>query len=197
MFKYEFRKYLLPTVKKRIAWSRIPFRDPWIMNPHSLISSVTGRYYVVRQLTAHHNTRKYFKPQIRRLLYLFIWLEWNRVHYYWDNLLAYCTTLGWYMVMIVGKWVEWVISNGNRSTCRNPALLVLCSLEIPWLDPGSNPSRRVGKPATNCLRTAYLDDWDPLDEGVSHDLIFPVCFLSKQLRTSNKLYFPRKQLDIS
>jgi hypothetical protein len=42
------------------------------------------------------------------------------------------------------------ISRGKKITKRNPALVPLCPPQIPY-DPGSNPGRRGGKPATNCL----------------------------------------------
>jgi hypothetical protein len=40
---------------------------------------------------------------------------------------------------------------GNRSTRRKPAPAPLCPPQIPHVDPGSIPSRRSGKPATNRL----------------------------------------------
>jgi hypothetical protein len=85
-------------------------------------------------------------------LFLFIGLEWNRVHYYCGYLLAYCTSPGWQRVVIVGQLVGWMIGSGNRSTQRKPAPVPLCPPQIStWFDPGSNPSRRVGKPGTNRL----------------------------------------------
>jgi hypothetical protein len=50
------------------------------------------------------------------------------------------------------------IGRGNRSTRRKPAPAPLCPPQIP-LDqtPGSNPGRRVGKPATN--RLSYGAAW--------------------------------------
>jgi hypothetical protein len=44
------------------------------------------------------------------------------------------------------------IDRGTRSTRSKPAPAPLCSPQNPtWLDPGSNPGRRGGKPATNRL----------------------------------------------
>jgi hypothetical protein len=44
------------------------------------------------------------------------------------------------------------IGMGNRSTRRKPALVPLLSTINPtWLDPGLNPGRRSGKPATSRL----------------------------------------------
>jgi hypothetical protein len=44
-----------------------------------------------------------------------------------------------------------VIGRGNRSTRRKPAPVPLCSPQTPHACPDSNPGRRGGKPATNCL----------------------------------------------
>jgi hypothetical protein len=50
---------------------------------------------------------------------------------------------------IGGMW----IGRGNRCTRRKPAPVLLLSTTNPtWPDPGSNPGRRGGKPATNRLR---------------------------------------------
>jgi hypothetical protein len=47
---------------------------------------------------------------------------------------------------------EMKIGRGNRSTRRKPAPAPLCPTTNPtWPDPGSNPGRRSGKPATNRL----------------------------------------------
>jgi hypothetical protein len=49
------------------------------------------------------------------------------------------------------------IGRGNRSTRRKPAPAPLCPPQIPHdQDPGSNPGRRCGKPATNRLRGLFL-----------------------------------------
>jgi hypothetical protein len=51
------------------------------------------------------------------------------------------------------------IGMGNRSTQRNPAPAPLCPPQIPH-DPGLNPGRRSGKPATNRLSygVAYISE---------------------------------------
>jgi hypothetical protein len=44
------------------------------------------------------------------------------------------------------------IGRGSRSIQRKPAPAPLCPPQNPtWPDPGSNPGRRGGKPATNRL----------------------------------------------
>jgi hypothetical protein len=43
------------------------------------------------------------------------------------------------------------IGRGNRSTRRNSAPALFSATNPTWPDPGSNPGRNGGKPATNCL----------------------------------------------
>jgi hypothetical protein len=55
-------------------------------------------------------------------------------------------------MMIFGAIGGMKIGRGNRSTLRKPAPAPLCPPQNPtWPDPGSNPDRRGGKSATNCL----------------------------------------------
>jgi hypothetical protein len=51
-----------------------------------------------------------------------------------------------------GEIVGMKIGRGNRSTRRKPSPSATLSTTNPtWLDPGSNPGRHDGKPATNRL----------------------------------------------
>jgi hypothetical protein len=64
-------------------------------------------------------------------------------------LLAYCTSPRWWWLWRIWWNEDW---QGNRSTRRRPAPGPLFSTTNPtWLDPGSNPGRRGGKPAANRL----------------------------------------------
>jgi hypothetical protein len=51
----------------------------------------------------------------------------------------------------VEQLVAWMNGRGNRSTRRKPAPVQLSATDSTWLDPGSNPGRRGGKPATSRL----------------------------------------------
>jgi hypothetical protein len=75
-------------------------------------------------------------------------LERNSFHYYCGHLLAYCTSPASSMVTIVQQLLERMSGRGNHSTRRKPAQVPLCLLHPTWLDPGSNPGHRSGKPAT-------------------------------------------------
>jgi hypothetical protein len=63
-------------------------------------------------------------------IYLYTGLEWNRVHYYCGSLLDYCSSPGWYM-LLVKQVVDWMSCRGNWSTRRKPAPLPLCPPQIP------------------------------------------------------------------
>jgi hypothetical protein len=55
------------------------------------------------------------------LFYLPVGLEWNRVHCYWGQLLAYDTSTGWQIMIIVEQSLEWMIGTERRSARREPA----------------------------------------------------------------------------
>jgi hypothetical protein len=57
-----------------------------------------------------------------------------------------------------GAVVGMTFGKGNRSTRRKPALVPLCSPQIPR-DLKSNPGRRCGKPATNRLCCGCFSAW--------------------------------------
>jgi hypothetical protein len=80
-------------------------------------------------------------------------LEWNQVHYYWANLLAYYISPGWQKVVIVEQLVEWMSGRGNRSSGGKPwSSAALSIADSTWLERGWNRGRRSGKPEINRLR---------------------------------------------
>jgi hypothetical protein len=54
-------------------------------------------------------------------------------------------------MVIVKKLVEWWLAGETEVLGENLPQGPLCPPQIPWLDPGLNPGRRGGKPATNRL----------------------------------------------
>jgi hypothetical protein len=60
-------------------------------------------------------------------------LEWKQVHYYCSHLLAYFTSPGWQMMMMMieEQFAEWLSGRGNRSTLRKTAPELLCPPQIP------------------------------------------------------------------
>jgi hypothetical protein len=63
--------------------------------------------------------------------------------------MAYCTWPRW--LLWCREFGGMKIGRGNRSTRRKPTPAPLCPPQIHLPDPGSNPGRRGGKPATNRL----------------------------------------------
>jgi hypothetical protein len=89
------------------------------------------------------------------LVFFFLsFLGWGETESTWyvGQYFAYCTSPGWWMWS--SRWNEnW---QGNRSTRRKPAPVLLCSPQMPH-DLGSNPDHRGGKPATNRLSYGTVD----------------------------------------
>jgi hypothetical protein len=91
-------------------------------------------------------------------LLLSMGLWWNQTHYYCGHLLlAYCTNPGSWMAMKwgkIGRMNEW--QENPKHSEKTSSSAARPTTDPAWLDPGLNPSRRGGKPATNRLsyRTA-------------------------------------------
>jgi hypothetical protein len=66
-------------------------------------------------------------------------------------LLAYCTSPGWYVRVIVEKLVEWRFAGETEMLGENLRQRHFVRHKSTWRDPGLNPGRRGGKPATNRL----------------------------------------------
>jgi hypothetical protein len=65
------------------------------------------------------------------------------------HLMAYCTCLGWLWWWRIWWNEDWRgKSKYSEKTCPSATL---STTNPTWPDPGSNPGRRGGKPATNCL----------------------------------------------
>jgi hypothetical protein len=73
-------------------------------------------------------------------------VEWNRVHYYWVNLLAYCSSPGWW-TMSVEQSVEW-LARKTEVLRENLRQCPLSTMKPALPDPVSNPGRHSGKLAT-------------------------------------------------
>jgi hypothetical protein len=55
-------------------------------------------------------------------------------------------------MVVVGKLVEWRLAGETEALGENLPQRHICPSQNPtWLDPGFNPGRRGGKPATNRL----------------------------------------------
>jgi hypothetical protein len=56
----------------------------------------------------HLHAYLFIEVHIYLFNYLFIGMEWNRVHYYWSHLLAYYNSSEW-KIMTVEPLLEWII----------------------------------------------------------------------------------------
>jgi hypothetical protein len=81
--------------------------------------------------------------------YLTTLLVWSQVHYYCAQLLTYCTSAGWQMVMIVEQLVEWMNGSGNRVLGGIVPPTPLSTTDLTWPGTGWNSGRRCEKPVTN------------------------------------------------
>jgi hypothetical protein len=95
--------------------------------------------------TPHLNT------QLIIIIILLFLVVWDWVHLVLRPLLACCTSPydRWWWLWS-NWWTEdwWAKPNYSRKTCTSPSL---STTKPTWPNPGSNPGRRGGKPATNRL----------------------------------------------
>jgi hypothetical protein len=98
--------------------------------------------------------------------FCFLWWGETETTWYVSHSLAYCTSLGWQMIC-VKQPVEW--EKHSEKTCPSATLT---TRNLTWQEPASNPGRRGGKPATNCLSygTAHLS----MCSSVSHSVCLSV-----------------------
>jgi hypothetical protein len=106
--------------------------------------------------------------------YLCMWLEWNRVHYYWGYLLAYSTSPVWCgdcaAMNGMNEWQEKL--KNSKKICPGAALF---DTDLTWRDLGSNLGRRGGNLVTN--RLSYRLNCDRPSEFPCEDRKIVVCVL--------------------
>jgi hypothetical protein len=111
------------------------YRHPcldWDLNPRSRLSSERRQF-----------KRFFFNSHSG------VWSpDW--VHSARRPLLTYCTCPG----LLWGLWrtlMDWRLAGEPKYSEKNCPSAILSTTNPTWPDPGANPGRRAGKPATNCL----------------------------------------------
>jgi hypothetical protein len=79
---------------------------------------------------------------------------WSTRHV--DHLLAYCTCPGWLWGWRIW-WNEW--QGQPKYSVKICPDATLSTTNPTWPDPGLNPGRRGGKPATNCFSCGVAKMW--------------------------------------
>jgi hypothetical protein len=74
-------------------------------------------------------------------------------------LLAYCTSPGWQVTVIVEKLVEWRFAGETEALRKDLPQRQFVHHKSHILYPGLNPGRRGGKPATNRLSYGAVFTW--------------------------------------
>jgi hypothetical protein len=74
----------------------------------------------------HHVHTEFHDDHFRHFIYL---CGWNGTKSTVNA--SYCTNPGWYTVMTVEQWRNWMSGRGNRMTQRKPAPVRLCPPQIP------------------------------------------------------------------